>query len=160
MVIDADGLNMLAGNKGLLQKTHHKIIVTPHPKEMSRLTGASIESIVGDRAKAASEFALRQNITVLLKGLNTVISSPKGELLINAPGNPGMATAGTGDVLSGIIGAFAAHGLNPADAAICGAFVHGYAGDLAGQEKGFSGMTASDIIELIPKSINAIMGVK
>ena len=159
-LLDADGLNMLANDIGLLGTTEHKIVITPHPKEMSRLTKTSVDEIEHDRAKTAGEFAASHNITVLLKGLNSVIAFSNGSLQINAAGNPGMATAGSGDVLSGIIGAFLAQGISIEDAAVCGAFVHGFAGDLAAQKNSLSGLTATDIIELIPKSINAIMGVK
>ena len=155
MVIDADALNALAGNLHLLRNTQYPIrdtIVTPHAGEMSRLTGLSIDRIKKNRKSIAKKAAVEYNITVVLKGHNTVVASPK-YIYVNKTGNPGMATAGSGDVLSGIIGAFAAQGLDMFSAAKYAAYLHGKAGDLAVRQKTQIGMIASDIIEKIPEAI-------
>ena len=106
MVIDADGLNALAENPKTLDKVHVPVIITPHPGEMARLSSMTLSDIQKDRVKAAKTAASEFNCTVVLKGARTLIATPKGRLLINPTGNVGMATGGSGDVLSGMIGAF------------------------------------------------------
>lgn len=156
MVIDADGLNALVGHLNTLRTTDYglrtKRIITPHPGEMSRLTGLSIAEINKNRKSVAKGMANEYNITVVLKGHNTVVAD-KNNIYINKTGNPGMSTAGSGDVLSGAIGAFLAQGMDEFCAAKYGTYIHGLAGDLAAKEKTQLGMIASDITDKIPEAI-------
>jgi NAD(P)H-hydrate epimerase len=128
-------------------------IVTPHPGEMARLLGISVNKVQGQRKEISQKFARDYKLTVVLKGHNTVVADYKGNSYINKTGNPGMATAGSGDVLTGIIGAFLGQGLSAFDAAKFAVYLHGLAGDLAAKEKTQLGMIASDIIEKIPVAI-------
>lgn len=153
LIIDADGINELSRNIDILKEKQCEIILTPHPGEMSRLTGLSIEEIQADRKGVASGFAAKHGVCVVLKGKDTVIANPDGRISVNPTGNPGMATGGTGDVLCGVIAAFAAQGLNAFDAAVLGAYIHGLAGDIACRNKGVHGLIASDVAECLPQSI-------
>jgi len=155
MVIDADGLNAIAGHLNIIKRTNNyksPIILTPHPGEMARLTGLKTELVQKDRKNIAKKLANKYNITVLLKGHNTIVTNGK-LVYINKTGNPGMAKAGTGDVLSGIIGAFLAQKLNQFNAARFGAYIHGLAGDLSEKDKTQLGLIASDITEKIPEAL-------
>lgn len=155
IVIDADGLNALAGQLNILRRAKYegrKAIITPHTGEMSRLTGLSAAYINKNRKSVAKKLATDYNITVILKGHNTVVADKK-DIYINKTGNPGMSTAGSGDVLSGIIGALLAQGLNAFSAAKYGAYIHGLAGDLGAKEKTQLGLIASDITDKIPAAI-------
>jgi len=156
-VIDADGLNALKGHLDILRNTQYAIrntkILTPHPGEMARLLGRTIRYVQQYREKIASQFSLLYNVTVVLKGNRTIVAGSSGDFFINKTGNPGMATAGSGDVLSGIIAAFLAQGLTAFEAAKYAVYLHGLAGDLAAKEKTQLGMIASDIIEKIPAAI-------
>jgi NAD(P)H-hydrate epimerase len=155
-VIDADGLNALVGHLNILLNTQysiHNTILTPHPGEMARLLGINISGVQKDRKNIAIRFANKYNITIVLKGNDSVVADSKGNLYINRTGNPGMATAGSGDVLSGIIAAFLGQGLRMFDAAKFATYIHGLAGDLAAKSKTQMGMVASDIIEKIPKAL-------
>ncbi len=156
LIIDADGINELSGNIDILKEKKGEIILTPHPGEMSRLTGFSIEEIQSDRIGVASEFAQKHGVCLVLKGKDTVIADKDGRVVVNPTGNPGMATGGTGDVLCGVITAFAAQGLKPYDAAVLGAYIHGLAGDIACGSKGVYGLIASDVAESLPESIMMI----
>jgi NAD(P)H-hydrate epimerase len=153
LVIDADALNALCGSLKSLVKTKTVKILTPHPGEMSRLIGQPIRSIEKKRSKAALAFAQKYHCTLLLKGAKTVVASPEKKIYTNTTGNAGMATAGSGDVLTGMIAAFVAQGLSGFEAAKCGAYLHGKAGDLAAKAKTRLSMIATDIIEFIPKAI-------
>lgn len=156
LVIDADGLNSLAGNLGLLHKAgslKRTAILTPHPGEMARLLGTTIARVQATRRKIARKFALDYKITLVLKGHHTIVADPEGNIYINKTGNPGMATAGTGDVLTGMIGAFLGQGLAAFEAAKYAVYLHGLAGDLAAEENTEIGMIASDIIAKIPAAI-------
>ncbi len=146
-VIDADGLNALAGNLGVLKKAKGELLLTPHPGEMSRLIGKPIAEIQSDRIGHARAFAREAQVVLVLKGARTVIAREDGTVFINPTGNAGMATGGTGDVLSGICGALLAQGLSSEDAAIVGVYVHGLAGDLAAKRRGQMGLIASDLLE-------------
>ena len=156
MVIDADAINALVGHLDILRVMGHGSwvtkIITPHVGEMSRLTGLSIAKINKNRKTIAKRVASDYNITVVLKGHNTIVADKKNTY-INKTGNPGMATAGSGDVLSGIIGAFLAQGLDAFSAAKYAVYIHGKAGDLATEEKTQLGLIASDITEKIPIAI-------
>jgi len=153
MVIDADGLNAIAGSANILKKVKAPVVLTPHPGEMGRLLGLSSADVQKDRIGIASEFAVKYNVTLALKGAATVVASPDGEVFINSTGNPGMATGGTGDVLTGMIGSLLAQDYPAVQAACLGVYLHGLAGDLAAKEKGEMGMIAGDLIEKIPDAI-------
>lgn len=155
-VIDADGLNILAENTELLQNRKCEVILTPHPGEMARLTKKTIAEIEADRSAAAAELAAKYRVYVLLKGAGTVIAAPDGELHINTSGNSGMASGGMGDVLTGVIASLLGQGLSPFNAAALGAFIHGFAGDIAAEEKGEYGLIASDLIEKLPLALKEL----
>lgn len=155
-VIDADALNALVGNLKVLEKNVFPRILTPHVGEFARLTGESKNSIEKNREKLTQKYAKKLNSTILLKGHHTVVADPTGKLYINKTGNAGMATAGSGDVLSGVISAFLAQGLTPFDAAKWGSHLHGLAGDLAAKQKGALSLIASDLIDFLPKAMQTI----
>jgi ADP-dependent NAD(P)H-hydrate dehydratase / NAD(P)H-hydrate epimerase len=158
MVIDASALDALAGHTALLKKKLKKCdvrIITPHPGEMERLTGTPVKQIQNKRKGIAKNFALKYNSTVVLKGHQTVVASPDGVLYINTTGNPGMARGGSGDILTGMIGAFLGQGLSGFEAAKYAVYLHGLAGDLAAKANTQLGMTASDIVDKIPGAIRA-----
>lgn len=151
IIIDADGINAISDNIDVLRASKVPIILTPHPGEMARLCGKSIEEIQSNRFEIAKKFSKDYNVTVVLKGSGTLVSSP--EFLgtyINRTGNPGMATGGSGDVLSGIIGALLAQGLKPGSAAVAGVYIHGMAGDLCASKLSMRGMTPTDMINELP----------
>lgn len=156
-VIDADGINALVKElnqfkiQGLRFKTEK--ILTPHPGEMARLLRISINEVQGKRKEITQKFARDYKVTLVLKGHNTIVADYRGNLYINKTGNPGMATAGSGDILTGMIGAFLGQGLSAFNAAKYAVYLHGLAGDLAVREKTQLGMIASDIIEKIPEAI-------
>lgn len=151
MVVDADGLNLLALKKIDLKDTAARRILTPHPGEMARLTGLSVKDIQKDRQAIAGDFAGRSEQFVILKGAGTIIAAPDGRIKLNTTGNPGMAAGGMGDVLAGLTGGFLAQGLSPWRAACLGAYLHGLAGDLvaAGQPV----YLASELAKAIPAAI-------
>ncbi len=151
MVIDADGLNLLAGQLGLLrQRSGPPVILTPHPGEMARLSGLSIAEIEADRYQVACRFAAEHGVVLLLKGPRTVVAAPDGRVRINSSGNDGLASGGSGDVLTGMIGALLAQGLNPFTAAALAAWLHGRAAELVAQGQGVAGMAASDLLCQLP----------
>ena len=152
LVIDADALYALAGHTDILLKTKAARVLTPHAGEMSRLTGQSVDENQAARLKTARDFAGEHHCVLLLKGHRTVVASPQGKTYINRTGNVGMATAGSGDVLTGMITAFLGQGMSPFDAAKNGAYYHGKAGDLAARGQGKIGMTALDIIDHLKES--------
>jgi len=124
--------------------------LTPHPGEMATLTGLSTPEVQADRVAVAREYASRWNVTLVLKGANTVIAEPDGTVRVASFANPGMASGGTGDVLSGIIGGLMAQGLAPAVAASCGVYLHGEAGRQVVSRLGYAGLAASDLLLEIP----------
>jgi len=151
LVIDADALFALAGYTQILLKAKEARVLTPHAGEMSRLINKPVMVIEAGRAKTAREFALRFNCVLLLKGHHTLVASPQGRTYINRTGNAGMATAGSGDVLTGMIAALLGQGMDAFNAAKYGALYHGMAGDLAAGEKTKVSMMASDMIGQIPR---------
>jgi NAD(P)H-hydrate epimerase len=153
MVIDADAINALSENLETLGKKKGAVILTPHPGEMGRLLGISTEKVQEDRISHAASFARKWDVIVVLKGAHTIIANPDGRVFISNTGNPGMATAGTGDVLTGMIGGFLAQGVAPLPAALWGVVLHGLAGDIAKRKQGAISLIASDIIQKIPKAI-------
>ncbi len=151
LIIDADGINLVASHKDVLKERPGPTLLTPHPGEMSRLTGKTAAEINADRIGAARDFALKYGVHLLLKGSGTVIASPQDKIFLNPTGNPGMAVGGSGDVLSGMILSFAAQGLSLFDAAVCGAYLHGAAGDLAAQRYSMAGTTPLRMLEALPE---------
>src|SRR3989338_2340985 len=153
MVMDADALNAISKNTGALKKIKSRFAVTPHPGEMSRLINKSMEYVKNNRLIVAKKFSHDYNAVVVLKGAGTVVAAPDGKYYINTTGNPGMATAGSGDVLTGIIAGLLGQRLNMFNAARLGVYIHGLAGDLAAEDKGEIGLIAGDILEKIPYAI-------
>ncbi|WP_224360924.1 NAD(P)H-hydrate dehydratase [Hyalangium versicolor] len=146
-VLDADALNAVAEDLGVLRKAKGPVVLTPHPGEMARLTGRSTKEVQAHRVEVARNLATGHGVTVVLKGARTLIASPDGEIYVNPTGNPGMATGGSGDVLSGICGAFLAQGLRVPEAIWAAVYTHGLAGDLAAERRGKVGLIAGDIIK-------------
>ena len=160
LVIDADALNALAVDCGILAKREAKeIVLTPHAGEFRRLLQVPLPEAALARKELVKAYALRYNLTLVLKGHSTLVSDGQ-RLFENSSGNPGMATAGTGDVLTGIIAAFIAQGLSAYEAARYGVYVHGLAGDLAAKDKGEHSLIASDIIEYLPMAFKRVVGRK
>jgi NAD(P)H-hydrate epimerase len=152
LVLDADGLNCVAGT-GLLRERLGPTIVTPHPGEMSRLLEITTAEVQADRLRVARQLAHRDQVVVVLKGARTIVVAPDGRAGIVPTGNPGMATGGTGDVLAGIVGGLVAQGLDPFDAACLGAFAHGLAGDRVALRQGEAGLLARDLLDELPPSL-------
>lgn len=150
IVIDADALNIISENMDLLQKIPKDSILTPHPKEFERLVGKKNGDF--ERIKSQIDFSVKHQIFIVLKGAHTSISCPDGSCYFNSTGNPGMATAGSGDVLTGIILSLLGQRYEPKFAAIIGVYLHGLAGDIATEERGQEAVIASDIIENIGKA--------
>jgi len=151
MVIDADGLNAVAiDTTVLLRKRSANVILTPHPGEMARLTGGTVPNDDNGRVAIAVEFARKYDVYLVLKGAHTVIAKPDGTSCLNTSGNPGMASGGMGDVLTGIITSLLGQGYNAYDACRIGVFIHGFAADLVAEDKGFIGINATDVIEKLP----------
>lgn len=156
-VLDADALNALAGKTALLGECRVAPILTPHPGEMARLEEqATPQSVNADRVGTAIRFAQRYGVILVLKGARTVVAHPDGHAAICPTGNPGMATAGTGDVLTGMIVGLLAQRLSPWDAACAGTYLHGLAGDAAAAAMGAAGMTAGDLIDRIPYALQTV----
>ena len=150
IVVDADALEILAADPGSARDINAPLVLTPNARAMARLANLELERVLADRVGVARAQAERFNAVVVLKGAHTVISAPDGRLFINPTGNPGMACAGVGDTLTGLIGAFLAQGYPPLDAACLGVYLHGLAADHAAGEQGERGLVASDITNLIP----------
>lgn len=164
MVIDADGLNALAGHLDLLKLPGRVRVLTPHPGEMSRLADKPIPEIQANRLEAACEFAQAHQVYLVLKGFRSLTAAPDGQVWVNPTGNPGMATGGTGDVLTGIVAAFLgqSHRQFPALAPVIAAavYLHGLAGDLAAAEKGEHSMIAGDLLDMISWGFRALGGAE
>ncbi len=156
MILDADALNAISKNSGALKKIKTEYVITPHEGEMARLINKSREYIKNNRLIVAKKFSRDYNAVVVLKGAGTIVAAPNGDYYINNTGNPGMATAGSGDVLAGIIAGFLGQGLKAFDASAIGVYVHGLAGDLAAKDKGEIGLIAGDILENIPYAIKIL----
>jgi hydroxyethylthiazole kinase-like uncharacterized protein yjeF len=154
LVIDADGLNILSENKNWLKSLPGNVILTPHPREFERLAGGSANGY--ERLLQQIGFSAKYNCILVLKGAHTSISGPGGQVCFNSTGNPGMATAGSGDVLTGMILSLLAQGYDPLNAALAGVFLHGLAGDKAAERSGLEAVVASDIIEAIGEAYNRI----
>ena len=155
-VVDADGLNLLSRDPGWWQKLRSHAIVTPHPGEMGRLTGLSTEQVQQDRIRKATESATTWDKVVVLKGAYSVVALPSGQAMLSPFANPGLASAGTGDVLAGTIAGLLAQGLSLEDAAALGVFVHGRAGEKVREDLGDTGMLASDLLPTLPRTIKEL----
>lgn len=160
MVIDADGLNAFAGDPGALDANGREapVIITPHPGEMARLLGIDTADLLEDRIGPVMAYARTRNLIVVLKGYRTLIVAPDGETWVNLTGNPGMASGGSGDLLTGIIAALLAQRLDPVDAAILGVHVHGLAGDMAAEDVGEVSLMAGDQLEYLPDAFLVCAG--
>lgn len=150
LVLDADALNLLATHPDWWLSLPENSILTPHPKEFERLFGASADDFARNDLQRA--MAIERRVVIVLKGAHTAIAGPDGACWFNSTGNPGMATAGSGDVLTGILTGLLASGYLPAQAARLGVFLHGLAGDLAARHKSMQGMTAGDLVDAIPQA--------
>jgi NAD(P)H-hydrate epimerase len=154
IVIDADGLNALADASVLLEGEHAPAILTPHPGEMGRLMGVPTEKVQARRGYFAEAAANRYRSVILLKGACSLIAEPGRQLVVNPTGNPGMATGGTGDVLTGTVAGLVAQGLLPFEAAAAGAYLHGLAGDIAARRVGEASLIAGDVVAALPQAID------
>lgn len=150
IVLDADGLNSLAGRAEVLKERTAPTVLTPHPGEMARLLGTTVEEVQSDRVGCALGAAREWGVIMVLKGAGTVVASPDGEVIVNSTGNPGMATGGMGDVLTGLIASLIGQGAAPFDAASAGVYFHGLAADLVASMDGMIGMTAGDVTRHLP----------
>jgi NAD(P)H-hydrate epimerase len=152
MVIDADGLNALAGSIDSLRSRTRPTVISPHPGEMSRLTGMPIPDIQKNRERIAREHAAKWRVELILKGAPSLVATAEGAVFVNTTGNSGMATAGSGDVLTGIVAALLCQGVKASDAAILGTFLHGLAGDVAAERFTTRGMVAGDMMRCLPEA--------
>ena len=156
MVVDADGINALSLHLEALSQLQGPLILTPHPGELSRLLSVSAEEVQRNRVAIAQQFSSGFNVFLVLKGKGTLVSNPEGEAFINPSGNPGMATGGSGDVLTGILAGMVAMGIQIPLALQAGVFLHGLAGDLAAQEWGEEAMIAGDVLAKVPEALRQI----
>ena len=157
IVIDADGLNALSQANELLSFLNRDAVLTPHPGEMSRLTNTPIPTLEADRISTAQRFANEHSVTLVFKGAPTVTGIPNGNVWINSTGNPGMATGGMGDLLTGIIAGLMAQGISSEKAAALGVYLHGLAGDIASEALGMPGLIASDVLKAVPEAISSLI---
>ncbi len=155
LIIDADAINILAKNRDLLPLLPQGAIFTPHKMEFSRLTGEVVTE--ENRRKLQSEFSQEYSAVVVLKGTGTTVSSPDGGYYVNTTGNPGMATAGSGDVLTGVLLALLAQGYTLVEAACIGVYVHGLAGDMAAEDIGEISLISGDLIEYLPDAFREMI---
>ncbi len=158
MVIDADALNSIGGEVSMLGDRRAPAVLTPHPGELSRLTGKTVHEILSDPLSVIRDISFKQKVVVVLKLHRTLISCPDASVFINTTGNPGMASAGTGDVLTGMIASFLSRKMSPEDAAKLGVFLHGLSGDIAAGELGEEALIAGDLIEYLPRAFKKITG--
>lgn len=157
VVLDADGINAMVGHTDILKSRNRQTILTPHPGEMARLIGEGTEYIQKNREKVAGSVSKDFNCITVLKGYRTVVSNPQGEVYVNETGNSGMATAGVGDVLTGMIASFTGQGIDPYSAAILGVYLHGRAGDLAAKDVGQFSLIASDLLARLPQVLKEVI---
>lgn len=156
VVLDADALNLIAQYDDVWSQNLRKIVMTPHPGEAARLLKTTSAEVQKDRVIAAEKLSKRFDCAVVLKGAGTLIATPGGITILVSLGNPGMATAGMGDILSGVLGAFIARGLDVLTASRLAAYVHAMAGDFAADDKGREGLAASDVVEALPEAVQRI----
>jgi len=158
VVLDADGLTAFAGCMGSLRGGSRVRVLTPHPGEMARLTGQKTAEILVRRVEIAREFAREHRVTLVLKGFRTLTAAPDGQVWVNPTGNPGMASGGTGDVLTGLIaGLLAQYPARPVtDVVAAAVYLHGLAGDLAASELGEASLIAGDLLDALPRAFRAL----
>jgi NAD(P)H-hydrate epimerase len=152
VVLDADGINALEGDLEPIRKRQARLVISPHPGELARLIGKDIDEIQSMREDIAKSVAEVNGTVVCLKGHRTVVADPEGNVYVNETGNSGMATGGTGDVLTGMIASFIGQGLDDYSAAVVAVYLHGLAGDIAAEKKGQFNMIATDILEYLPEA--------
>lgn len=155
LVLDADGINALQGKAEILLKRKAATIITPHPGEMSRLLNIPVKEIQNHRKRITRETASKLKTVVILKGHNTVVAAPSGEVFVNSTGGPAMATGGMGDVLTGVVAALMSQGLSPFSASKLAVYIHGLAADWVVKEKGSRGIIASDVIDKLPLALKS-----
>ena len=155
-VLDADGLNALAGYTDGLKKAGRALVLTPHPGEMARLAGITTAEVQRERLKTARHWSSEWGVVLALKGARSIVAGPDGRAYINSTGNPGMASGGSGDVLTGIIAGLLAQGMEAALAAAAGVYLHGLAGDMAARDKGMMGIIAGDILDSLPEALKTV----
>jgi NAD(P)H-hydrate epimerase len=134
--------------------------MTPHPGEMARLTGTTTAEVERDRIETARKFASEHAVFLVLKGARTVVATPDGRIAVNGSGNPGMATGGMGDVLTGVIAALVSQGYEPFDACCLGVFIHGFAADMVAGDQGEIGLIATDVQEKLPQAFTKLFEIK
>ncbi|MDY4414693.1 MAG: NAD(P)H-hydrate dehydratase [Ruminococcus sp.] len=155
VIIDADGINCIASCIDILSESKTDIILTPHPREMSRLCGTVTEGIQKNRIETAMNFAEKYGVTLVLKGAGTVTADSK-QCMVNINGNPGMSRGGSGDVLAGIIASLSAQGYSAFDSCVYGVYIHGLAGDITAEKMGYEAMLPTDIIKNLSASFMSI----
>jgi NAD(P)H-hydrate epimerase len=156
VVVDADGLNILAGHPDALKAMSRPPILTPHPGEFGRLLGLTVPDVLNDRLDLASRYAASHRVFLVLKGFRTLVAGPDGRISVNPTGNPGMGTGGAGDVLSGILGAFAARQKDIFGATVAAVYLHGEAGDVAAERLGERAVVAGDLIRFLPEALKSL----
>ncbi|MGO9123888.1 MAG: NAD(P)H-hydrate dehydratase [Terriglobales bacterium] len=157
IVLDADGLNAFAGHAAELSGKGRSLVITPHPGEMARLLGSTVAAVQRDRIRVARDFAREHRVIVVLKGHRTLVADPSGEIWVNTTGNPGMATGGTGDILTGMVAGLVAQ--NPKqilEAVIASVHLHGLAGDVAREQLGEHSLVATDLLEALPEAFRRV----
>ncbi len=156
VVLDADGLNIVAGRRDVLKKMARPPVLTPHPGEFARLTGEATEGVLAKRLELAPAFAREHGVILVLKGHRTLVAAPDGRVFINPTGNPGMATGGSGDVLSGLIGSLMVQAKDVLSAVRAAVYVHGLSGDLAAAKLGERSLIAGDLIRFLPAAVKSL----
>jgi NAD(P)H-hydrate epimerase len=156
MVIDADGLNILASNPEVLKNLKNETVLTPHPGEFARLLKKTTKEILGNKIEYARNFANEYGVYLVLKGYRTLIATPEGNVFVNPTGNPGMATAGSGDVLSGILGGLIVQHKDFLEAILAGIYLHGLSGDIAIPKIGERSLVAGDLIKYLSKAVKSL----
>ena len=157
MVLDADGLNAFAGHATELNGKGRSLVITPHPGEMARLLGSTVAAVQRDRINVARKFARAHHVIVVLKGHRTLVADPSGEVWVNTTGNPGMATGGTGDILTGMVAGLVAQ--NPKrilEAVVAAVHLHGLAGDVAREQMGEHSLVATDLVRALPEAFRRV----
>ena len=155
LVLDADALNVLVPIPDGLRNRKAPVVLTPHPGEFARLTGTTTAQVQANRMNTAIGFASRWNVVLVLKGQQTIVTDG-GRVYVNSTGNPGMATGGTGDVLTGLTAAFVAQGMGAFEAAVLATWVHGRAGDLAAEAVGQTALCATDVLSHLPMALREV----
>jgi ADP-dependent NAD(P)H-hydrate dehydratase / NAD(P)H-hydrate epimerase len=151
MVVDADALNELGQDVAILVNAAAPRVLTPHPAEMARLLGLTTKEVQSDRLVAVRTLAAKSNAVVVLKGARTLVAHPDGTVYINPAANPALGTAGSGDVLTGVVGSLLAQGLSPVQAAVCGVFLHGMAGENACRELAVQSLVAGELPDAVAR---------